>query len=127
MSGPAPGLFQQTGPREDGECGPRSEGPDAVPLSRCLQRFQPEISAFLRGSQALPGLQRGSEDFSTSYSLPDVSRKWEHENGSRGSGSGAGSSAGSVWGVTPVLSRVLNPSGVSFGKGQVPVSGLVPQ
>lgn len=29
--------------------------------------------------------------------------------------------------VTPVLSRVLNPSGVSFGKGQVPVSGLVPE
>lgn len=32
-----------------------------------------------------------------------------------------------MWGVTPALSRVLNPSGVSFGKGQVPVSGLVPQ
>lgn len=60
--------------------------------------------------------------------LPDVSRKWEPENGSRGPRSGAGSSAGSVWGgsgVTPVLSRVLNPSDVFFGKRQVPVSGLV--
>lgn len=110
-----------------------SVGPASRVRMRCLspdvcRGFQPEISAFLRRSRALPGLQRGSEDFSTSYSLPDVSRKWEHENGSGGSGSRAGSSAGSVWGgtgVTPALSRVLNPLDESFGKGQVPVSGLV--
>lgn len=48
---------------------PLSEGPDAIPLTRCLQRIcSLEITAFLRRSPALPGLQGGSEDFSTSYS-----------------------------------------------------------
>lgn len=33
-----PGFVPADGAPEDGECGPRSEGPDAMPLSRCLQR-----------------------------------------------------------------------------------------
>lgn len=52
-----------------------------------------------------------------------MSRKWEHENGSKSACSEAGSSAGvSAWDgneVRPVLNRVLNLLDVSFGNGQV--------
>lgn len=112
---PALGLFWQHTMGQWGGWAPRSEGLDVIPLTRCLQGisawksqpFSGDLWCFLvcsedRRISALP------------TQLPDVSRKWEHENGSRSSCSEAGTSAGiRAWDgneVRPVLNGP-KPSG----------------